>query len=58
MEGVTSSLLLSKMENPNKKLVSKGDLIPTILENSAKIIVTIGAGDIGELVPKIKLALS
>ena len=58
MEGVTSSWLLSKMENPNKKLVSKGDLIPTILENSAKIIVTIGAGDIGELVPKIKLALS
>jgi UDP-N-acetylmuramate--alanine ligase len=58
MEGVTSSWLLSKMENPSKKLVSKGDLIPTILENSAKIIVTIGAGDIGELVPKIKLALS
>lgn len=58
MEGVTSSWLLSKMENPNKKLVSKGDLIATILENSAKIIVTIGAGDIGELVPKIKLALS
>lgn len=58
MEGVTSSWLLSKMENPNKRLVSKGDLIPTILENSAKIIVTIGAGDIGELVPKIKLALS
>ena len=58
MEGVTSSWLLSKMENPNKKLISKGDLIPTILENSAKIIVTIGAGDIGELVPKIKLALS
>ena len=58
IEGVTSSWLLSKMENQNKKLVSKGDLIPTILENSAKIIVTIGAGDIGELVPKIKLALS
>jgi UDP-N-acetylmuramate--alanine ligase len=58
MEGITSSWLLSKMENPNKKLVSKGDLIPAILENSAKIIVTVGAGDIGELVPKIKLALS
>lgn len=58
MEGVTSGWLLSKMENPNKKLVSKDDLITTILENSAKIIVTIGAGDIGELVPKIKLALS
>jgi UDP-N-acetylmuramate--alanine ligase len=58
MEGITSSWLLSKMENPNKKLVLKTDLITSILESNAKIIVTIGAGDIGELVPKIKEALS
>jgi UDP-N-acetylmuramate--alanine ligase len=57
MEGITSSWLLSKMENPNKKLVSKTDLIPSILASDAKIIVTIGAGDIGELVPNIKQAL-
>ena len=57
MEGITSSWLLSKIENSNKKLVSKTDLIPSILESDAKIIVTIGAGDIGELVPKIKDAL-
>lgn len=58
MEGVTSSWLLSKIENPNKKLISKSDLIPAILASEAKIIVTIGAGDIGELVPRIKQALS
>lgn len=58
MEGITSKWLLSKIENNNKKLVSKTDLIPSILESNAKIIVTIGAGDIGELVPKIKQALS
>ena len=58
MEGITSSWLLSKIENPNKKLISKAELIPTILDNNAKIIVTIGAGDIGELVPTIKKALS
>jgi UDP-N-acetylmuramate--alanine ligase len=57
MEGITSEWLLSKIENNNKKLVSKTDLIPSILESKAKIIVTIGAGDIGELVPKIKQAL-
>ncbi len=57
MEGITSEWLLSKIENKNKKLVSKSDLIPSILESKAKIIVTIGAGDIGELVPKIKQAL-
>ncbi|MGL2966587.1 UDP-N-acetylmuramate--L-alanine ligase [Flavobacterium sp. XGLA_31] len=58
MEGITSTWLLSKIENPHKKLISKADLIPTILANEAKIIVTIGAGDIGEMVPKIKQALS
>ncbi len=57
MEGITSSWLLSKIENLNKKLVSKTDIVASILERDAKIIVTIGAGDIGELVPQIKQAL-
>lgn len=57
MEGITSSWLLSKIKNTNKKLISKTELISAILESKAKIIVTIGAGDIGELVPKIKQAL-
>ena len=57
MEGITSKWLLSKMENQYKKLVSKDELILSILKSDAKIIVTIGAGDIGELVPKIKEAL-
>ena len=57
MEGVTSSWLLSKIDNSQKKLVKKQDLISEILASKAKIIVTIGAGDIGELVPKIKQAL-
>jgi UDP-N-acetylmuramate--alanine ligase len=58
MEGITTSWLMSKMTNENKKLVSKTDLIPSILASDATIIVTIGAGDIGELVPLIKQALS
>jgi len=57
MEGITSSWLLSKMKNENKKLVSKENLIPSILENNSTVIVTIGAGDIGELVPSIKKVL-
>lgn len=56
-EGVTSSWLLSKIENSNKKLVSKEELISEILKSNSKVIVTIGAGDIGELVPNIKKAL-
>ena len=58
MEGITSQWLMDKMTNQNKKLVSKADLISTILASDAKVIVTIGAGDIGELVKPIKNALS
>jgi UDP-N-acetylmuramate--alanine ligase len=58
MEGVTSSWLLNKIDNPNKKLVQKDELIATILATDANVIVTIGAGDIGELVPLIKNALN
>jgi len=58
IEGITSQWLMDKMTNQNKKLVSKNDLISTILSSDATVIVTIGAGDIGELVKPIKKALS
>ncbi len=58
MEGITSEWLLSKIKNENKKLVQKSVLIDEILKSKATIIVTIGAGDIGEMVPEIKRALS
>ena len=57
MEGITSEWLMGKMTSENKKLVSKNDLIPTILASDASVIVTIGAGDLGEMVPSIKNAL-
>ena len=37
--------------------LTKEDLIPSILASDARIIVTIGAGDLGEMVPSIKNAL-
>jgi len=58
MEGITSHWLLDKIDNSNKKLVSKQKLIQSILESDATVIVTIGAGDIGELVSTIKKALN
>ncbi|SEF68408.1 UDP-N-acetylmuramate--L-alanine ligase [Flavobacterium urumqiense] len=58
MEGITSKWLMDKMTSDNKKLVIKNDLIPTILASDATVIVTIGAGDIGELVPTIKKAIN
>lgn len=57
MEGITSKWLLEKIENPNKKLVSKADLLPLLKMSDATVIITIGAGDIGEMVPEIKKVL-
>ena len=58
IEGITSSWLLEMVSNEYKKLVTKSDIIPVILASDATVIVTIGAGDIGELVPQIKMAIN
>lgn len=58
VEGVNSEWLLGKINNPNKKLVTKENLVSTILKSDARVVVTIGAGDIGELVKPIKEALN
>lgn len=57
IEGVTSTWLLSKIDNQNKKLTTQANLISDILASDSQVIVTIGAGDIGEWVPSIKKAL-
>lgn len=58
IEGVTSAWLLDKIENDHKQLVSKSQLISKIQQSSAQVILTIGAGDIGEEVKQIKKELS
>ena len=58
IEGVTSAWLLSKIKNENKQLVSKADLLKAIYKSDAQIVLTIGAGDIGEEVKHIKKGLS
>ncbi|RZJ52872.1 MAG: UDP-N-acetylmuramate--L-alanine ligase [Flavobacterium sp.] len=58
MEGVTSEWLLGKMTNLNKRIVAKSELLELIKDSDAPIIVTIGAGDIGEMVPSIKKMLN
>ena len=57
MEGITSQWLLNKIENIHKKLIQKNELISMLHSTDASVIVTIGAGDIGEMVPEIKIAL-
>lgn len=57
MEGITSQWLMEKMTNPNKRLLQKNELIPALKAAPNKVIVTIGAGDIGEMAHDIKAAL-
>ncbi|MFS4484124.1 UDP-N-acetylmuramate--L-alanine ligase [Hyunsoonleella sp. 2307UL5-6] len=58
IEGVTSNWLLNKIKNTNKKLVGKRDLVSEIYKSTAEVILTLGAGDIGEEVKHIKNKLS
>ena len=55
--GVTSQWLFDKIETPNKALVQKEDLVSCIQDSDASVILTMGAGDIGEEVKHIKKAL-
>ncbi|MDA7558671.1 UDP-N-acetylmuramate--L-alanine ligase [Flavobacteriaceae bacterium] len=56
--GVNSAWLLSKIKNSNKKLISKAEIVSEIKKSDIDIIITMGAGDIGEEVIKIKENLS
>ncbi len=58
MEGVNSSWLLGKIKNENKRLVTKEVLINRFAESDADVFLTIGAGDIGEMVKDIKKVLN
>lgn len=58
VEGITSAWLMDKIDNPNKKLVSKENLIKELKKCKTKVLVTMGAGDIGLEVPKIKKELT
>lgn len=57
IEGVTSNSLLNKMTLENKKLTSKVTLVEDVKKSSTKIIVMMGAGDIGVLVSRVKEVL-
>ena len=57
LEDVTSSWLLDKVTMDHKIVSSKADLIKHIKLHQKRVIITIGAGDIGVEVSKIKAAL-
>jgi UDP-N-acetylmuramate--alanine ligase len=58
IEDVNSQYLLDKIDNENKSLIEKSQLIEVVKSSEASVILTLGAGDIGEEVKSIKTALS
>ncbi len=54
MEGITSDWLLNLVDLKEKRLISKEEIIENIKQSKAEVIVTLGAGDIGAEVSKIK----
>jgi UDP-N-acetylmuramate--alanine ligase len=57
IDGVTSQWLLSRINNKNKKLISKSKIVSEIQKSKTQIVLTLGAGDIGAEVKHIKQEL-
>ena len=58
IEGITSSTILNLIEHQNKYVIEKEDLLPFIQEQTFEVLLTMGAGDIGQMVPLIEQKLA
>ena len=57
IEGIDSEWLLGKIDNPKKHLVKREELSAKIAKTKAKVILMLGAGDIGNEVETVKNTL-
>lgn len=55
--GVDSAMILSKMQLADKHLLSKQEVITRVQEQQPELLLTVGAGDIDQLVEPLKQAL-
>ncbi len=58
MEGVTSEMVLNKMNIDNKQVLDKEQVLEWIKNNKTELLITAGAGDIDTLVEPIKKILN
>ncbi len=56
--GINSELLLSKIEQTNKKVISKKEFIAEMKTKKPKLLVTMGAGDIDLILEDLKNAIN
>ena len=55
--GVTSEMIADKVTIASKQLCTKGEVINLALQSDAPVVLTLGAGDIDELVPALRQSL-
>ncbi|MGY6648998.1 UDP-N-acetylmuramate--L-alanine ligase [Wenyingzhuangia sp. IMCC45574] len=58
IEGVTSDWLLEKVKNEKKSLQSKKEVLETVKNTNAPVVVMLGAGDIGVLIEEVTKELA
>jgi len=58
VEGVSSKIIFDKIPSTEKVLCSMDEVMQLISNRSMELLLTIGAGDIDQLVPKINLMLN
>lgn len=56
--GVTSAMLLSHISAPEKALCSKEDVLAVVAQKNPEVLITVGAGDIDQLVEPLRQLLN
>ncbi|MFT7614776.1 MAG: UDP-N-acetylmuramate--alanine ligase, partial [Parvicellaceae bacterium] len=57
IEGITSAMLLDKIISADKLLLGKKEVVEDLKDRQLEVLLTLGAGDIDELVKPIKEGL-
>jgi UDP-N-acetylmuramate--alanine ligase len=57
IEGVTSAMIMDRMQLPDKQILSKQEAVEYIRSAKPELLLTVGAGDIDQLVQPLKTAL-
>jgi UDP-N-acetylmuramate--alanine ligase len=56
MEGITSQIILDRMTSTHKSICTKQNALAKLVEMKPQVLLTLGAGDIDQLVPQLKIA--
>lgn len=57
IEGVSSKIILDKIDNSNKSILSNNELLNKIEKTKPEVLLTLGAGDIGLLVDELQIIM-